>query len=129
MSTTIHQRKVLLVGPDSIWTPPSEGPAFKAAAEPSLDAWLEPIATIVLGSLALGETVMAGHARKESELRELFARLSILEARALQRRLERARSDDPLCGVFARLAPERRLRLIGFLADARRREATRRLRR
>ena len=124
--STLHHRKLQLDG--SIWTPPHTT-TRPPLPEPSLDALHEPIATIVLRPLALGETVMVGHARKEGELRDLFAQLSILEARALVHRLERARADDPLYALWARLAPDRRARLLGFLADARRREATRRLRR
>ena len=64
-----------------------------------------------------------GHAQKEHELGELFARLAIPDAMTLQKRLTRATSDDPLAIAFARLLEERRARLLRFLGDARRRAA------
>ena len=97
--------------------------------EPRLDHLQPPIRDIVLRPPAAGETVMVAHARKEGDLRDLFATLTVVEARALHRRLERAGADDPLAALFLRLAPDRRRRLLAFLADARRREATRGLRR
>ena len=73
----------------------------------------------------LGETIEAQHRRKERLLGELFARLSVIEARALHGRLSNPGNHDPIATRFARLIPERRTRLLVFLADARRREAIR----
>lgn len=70
-----------------------------------------------------GETVAAGFARKELELRHVFASLSVLESRALQKRLSNPKPDDQLAKSFMRLTADRRARLINFLADVRRREA------
>lgn len=61
--------------------------------------------------------------RKESELRMVFCSLRPLEAAALRKRLADPRPEDKLAEQFARFAPDRRARLIGVLADARRREA------
>jgi hypothetical protein len=58
----------------------------------------------------------------EHQLTELFAALSIDEARALHRRLSIPAADDPVTALFGRLALARRERLVGFLADARRRQ-------
>ena len=97
--------------------------------DPPLEHLLTRIRDIVLRPPASGETVMVAHARKEGDLRDVFAGLTVLEARALHRRLERAAAGDPIAALFLRLAPDRRRRLLAFLADARRREATRGLRR
>jgi hypothetical protein len=73
--------------------------------------------------LATCETALAGFARKEHELGALFATLSVLECRALHKRLGNPQHGDELAHKFARLTLERRCRLLTFLADARRREA------
>jgi hypothetical protein len=66
---------------------------------------------------------MVGFARKEAELRTVFAALSVMESRALHARLANPRSGDSLVAAFMRMTADRRARLINFLADARRREA------
>lgn len=82
-----------------------------------------PLIAILDAPLAIGETARIGFARKEAELRAGFARLTVLEARALRARLSNARPGDILAGTFARLLRERQVRLLSFLGDARRREA------
>ena len=62
-------------------------------------------------------------AQKEKELAEAFAALPILDQRALHARLSRVREGDQLAEKFNRLTPERRMRLLNFLGDARRRAA------
>lgn len=115
----------------SIWSPPDPTTAMPEPPAPPYprDALHAAVATIVLRPLAVGETSLVGHARKEGELRDLFARLSVMEARSLQRRLELASPRDPIVAVLNRLAPDRRTRLVAFLGDARRREALRSVRR
>jgi hypothetical protein len=73
--------------------------------------------------LADGETARFGYMRKEAELIAAFARLDVSEARALHRRLTVPQAGDVLVAKLGRLTADRRLRLINFLADARRREA------
>jgi hypothetical protein len=90
------------------------------AAPPTLDAQL---IAILDTPLAPGETAMAGFARKEAELIAVLAKLGAIEARALHTRLARPAANDALAGKLARLTIERRSRVLGFLADARRREA------
>jgi hypothetical protein len=90
------------------------------AAPSDLDAQL---IAIISEPLRDGETAAAGFARKEAELRALFAGLRVLEAHALHRRLVHPRANDPVAIAFARLTAPRRLRLVEFLADARRRAA------
>lgn len=63
------------------------------------------------------------HALKEREIGELLGRLSVLEARALHKRLTCRVAGDEVVVAFDRLVVERRARLITFLEDARRREA------
>lgn len=75
-----------------------------------------------------GECVESAFRRKERELVMLFSRLSVLDARELQRRLTLGLADDPIATRFARLIVARRVRLLAFLADARRREALQRAR-
>jgi hypothetical protein len=117
-------------------TPSSQDPrghesAFAAPARPARRASAPPTASdasliaIIEAPLQSGETASCGFARKEAELREAFAALSILESRALHSRLWNPRSGDRLAAAFMRMTAERRARLINFLADARRREALR----
>lgn len=73
--------------------------------------------------LGTTETAFTGFARKEQELGSAFASISVLECRALHKRLSHPAHGDELANKFARLTVERRVRLLTFLADARRREA------
>ena len=91
-----------------------------APRPPTVDAQL---ISILDAPLAPGETVMAGFARKEHELGAMFARLGVLESRAMHARLANPKPGDELASRFARLTIERRSRLLSFLADARRRAA------
>jgi hypothetical protein len=95
----------------------SNKPAWSASCDVALVAILE-------APLRAGETAAAGFARKELELRHVLGTLSVLESRALQSRLSYPKAGDVLAQAFQRLTGERRARLINFLADARRREAT-----
>ena len=71
------------------------------------------------------ETIELAFRRKEHELRALFDRLTLADARALHRRLTLRLHDDPISTRFARMIGERRNRLMDYLASARRREARR----
>jgi hypothetical protein len=70
-----------------------------------------------------GEPAHFAFARKERELGEAFAKLPILDQRAMQTRLGTVRSGDLLAEKFHRLTADRRARLLIFLGDARRRAA------
>jgi len=70
-----------------------------------------------------GESAAAGFARREIALRQLFATLTIEESRTLHGRLSRRDPADPIAAGFARMILSRQQRLLGFLADARRRAA------
>ena len=70
------------------------------------------------------ETAALGFARKESELGNAFAELTILAAYTLHKRLANPLPGDTLAERFTtRLTIDRRNRLLAFLADARRRAA------
>src|SRR5262245_26083704 len=73
-----------------------------------------------------GEPSAAAFQRKEHALRCLFGALDVHDARVLHRRLTIPLRGDPIEQRFARLVADRKARLIAFLADARRRAATRR---
>ena len=70
-----------------------------------------------------GAPALVAFARKEKELAEAFAALSVVDQRALHARRSRVREGDTLAEKFNRLTPERRTRLLNFLNDARRRAA------
>lgn len=62
-------------------------------------------------------------ARKEVALRAIFDTLTPVQAYELHRRLVAARPTDPLSAPFDRLVAERRMRLLAYLSDPRRRAA------
>lgn len=79
--------------------------------------------TILETGIRPGETLNAGYQRLEHELGAQFATLTVLQSRALHRRLGNPNPSDALAIGFQRLIPARKGRLLAFLADARRREA------
>ncbi len=78
---------------------------------------------ILTATLGNGETIDSGYRRKEQEIVEVLGKLSLVESRALHRRLEVPDPGDLLAQQFGRLTRDRRERLISFLANARRRQA------
>lgn len=82
-----------------------------------------PLISILEAPLHYGETAREGFLRKEAELRTAFAALPVATQRALHARLANPRTGDALATKFAGLTADRRMRLLTFLADARRREA------
>ncbi|HEU0031969.1 MAG TPA: hypothetical protein VFQ53_15155 [Kofleriaceae bacterium] len=84
------------------------------------------LAEILAVAPQAGETIEVAYARKEQRLCELFATLAPPEAYALHRRLATPAAGDVLAAQFARLVTARRVRLLAFLAGARRRAALRR---
>lgn len=86
------------------------------------------ITDVLASKPKLGETIDLAFRRIEREIAALFAQLTPVEARALKQRLELVRADDSLTARFNRLVAERRIRLLAFLGDARRREALTNLR-
>lgn len=99
-----------------------ERPAKQLARE-ALERRDEALIAIIETPFKEGETAYAGFARKEEELRAAFAALGVLEARELRLRLCNPRSYDRFAVAFSRLTIDRRVRLINFLAGARRRAA------
>jgi SpoVK/Ycf46/Vps4 family AAA+-type ATPase len=97
--------------------PPSDGARVGSTTERTL-------LSLLTGSSTPGLTISAEYSRREQDIRTLFASLSVVEARALHRRLTILQDGDALGTHFMRLSADRRMRLIAFLGDARRREAT-----
>lgn len=83
----------------------------------------EAIIAVITRPLAAGESHQLGNANRERELCGLLARLDVVQAHHLGRRLDVARANDPLVAAFQRLVLDRRQRVRAFLADARRRVA------
>jgi hypothetical protein len=81
------------------------------------------LVAILDAPLRMGEPTNVGFARKERELGAAFAALPIFDQRALHARLANPKPGDALAEKFGRLIAERRIRLINFLGDARRRAA------
>lgn len=86
----------------------------------------ERIGVILTSAVEVGETVELAFRRKERQLGELFATLSISESVDLHLRLSHPRAGDRVAELFGRLTVERRDRLVAFLASAPRRETLRR---
>ena len=104
-----------------IWEPPATSttpviPAIEVRSEASIIDVLERPADPVEGH-------MVGNDRKEAELRDLFAALSLHEAWEVRRRLTESRPGDRLAASFQRLVVQRRGRLMAYLAEAGRRAA------
>jgi hypothetical protein len=76
----------------------------------------------ILDSTVPGEAIAVLYDRREHELVELFSCLTATECLELHRRLLSSCSDDPVAMRFQRMIPQRRNRLLAFLADVRRRE-------
>jgi hypothetical protein len=102
---------------------PSPTIAIRPTSAPRPDTIDARLIAVLDTPLGLGETAHAGYARKEHALGAILASLSVLESRALHLRLSNVRAGDELAAKFARLTVERRIRLLNFLADARRRAA------
>jgi hypothetical protein len=99
------------------------------AAPPRIEVAREhAILAVFMMPPAPGEQLELAFRRKEHELCVLFAQLSVSDARVLHRRLVLGATDDPIAAQLGRMVAERRARLIGFLADARRRDAFARVR-
>jgi hypothetical protein len=99
----------------------------KRVAEPTVRAETERAMLAILASQPrAGETIALAFQRREAELRAVIAKLSAIESLALHRRLSSPcpHEGDELATQFSRLSPDRRTRLLVFVADARRREAT-----
>ncbi len=115
--SSLAQRTSLIWEPTSATTPPRQ------VAAQSIIALEAEILAILENPLQPGETISAGYQRLENELGRAFARLTIADARELQRRISNPTADDVLVARFGRMVLERRQRLIRFLADAPRRAA------
>jgi hypothetical protein len=86
-------------------------------------SWFEPQLIEILRRPVESGTSHEAHRIKEHEIGELFAKLTVLEAWTLHKRLSNPSATDDLATTFGRLILERRMRLLAFLGDARRRAA------
>jgi len=124
-------RPVIISDDSLVYDPAADRSAAAAvvarAAVVAVPAAIEDRARAILGAPAApGETIAATYARKERELCAVFAELRPAEALVLHRRLVARAPGDALAIELARLAPERRTRLVAFVGDARLRDAVRR---
>ena len=101
----------------------ADDPAPAAAASPPPIPIDDQIIAILDASVVPGMTITSAYREKEHALAMLFTTLSVIEARGLHRRLSIPSPSDTLAARFARLVADRQARLLGVLADARRREA------
>lgn len=90
-------------------------------------AYEDVLLAILQASPEQNETLAVAFTRKEHELAAMFDRLTVIDAMELHRRLSLNSAGDKLASWFRRLVVERRGRLLSYLADARRREALRRV--
>ncbi|MBA3460823.1 MAG: hypothetical protein H0T46_12720 [Deltaproteobacteria bacterium] len=109
--SAMHQRFLTISSPTS----PTNDERTAAGFEPELIA-------ILMKPVPPGQA-REGHAMKERQLGELFAQLSVPEARVLHKRLTCKVAGDELVVAFDRLIVERRARLVTILGDAPRRAA------
>lgn len=101
---------------------PAHVPAPVAASTASVSLERE-ILSVLEESPIPGERTAEAFRRKEHLVGNLFAALSVEDARTLHRRLSCPSKTDLIVTQMARLAPDRRARLIAFLGDARLRAA------
>jgi hypothetical protein len=118
----IHKRRT----PDEVeaaveGTPPA-APVVAIPVAPS-SVLEQEILAILARPAPVGETLRSAYQQLEHDLGSVLARLSLVEARQLHQRFVNPRDTDELTAKFFRLIPERRDRLITFLADAPRRAA------
>lgn len=128
--TVAMSRPVIITDDSLVYDPAADRSAAAAvarAAAVAVPGAIEDRARAILGAPAApGETIAATFARKERELCAVLAELRPAEALVLHRRLIARAPGDALAIELARLAPERRTRLIVFVGDARLRDAVRR---
>jgi hypothetical protein len=123
-------RNIFTSAPSTLCDPaePAPSPATPSAppaapTDPSIDDAL--LAILVAPPRAV-DTIAVAYARKEQGLYALLSTLDVAASRTLRARLSSDPSpSDPLTTAFHRLTADRRGRLLTFLADVRRRHATR----
>ncbi|CAN5733154.1 hypothetical protein BH11MYX3_BH11MYX3_19070 [soil metagenome] len=87
------------------------------------DLWFEPLLLEILHRPVAAGSARDAHREKEHEIGKVFASLTALESWNLHKRLSNPRSEDVLAEAFQRLIADRRVRLLAFLGDPRRRAA------
>lgn len=81
------------------------------------------IVRVLLLAPRSGETQIESCVCKENALGFIFEHLSVVQSRALLKRLVADRDDDRVAVAFRRFVPERKQRLCSFLFNAPRRAA------
>jgi hypothetical protein len=105
---------------------PSPTPLPAVAATPCVSLDADPFDSVLIEVLDApldGSTIDIAYRNKEARLRELLSTLTAIQARNLHARLAAPTVEDPVAERFARLATDRRARLLAFLAGTRRRIA------
>jgi hypothetical protein len=126
------RRRALAATTNSIWEPPATNQVTTDAvlAHTKAPTMLAPdrewkLIALILRPIRPEEGHQLGNEHREQELRDAFGALNAVEAFQMRRRLELDSASDKLALAFRRLVPERRRRLIAFLADPKRRAANR----
>lgn len=78
----------------------------------------------ILGASAPGRSIHEHFASLERALLAVLGSMSLADTRILRRRLARGAIHDPLAEKISRLKSERRERILAFLREAPRRQAT-----
>ena len=110
-------RKLSAATPVAPSTVPSAPAIAPSTGSPSFEAQL--IAILRRG--VESATSQDAHRRKEHEIGEVFAKLTVRESWTLHKRLSTPSPNDELANAFGGLVIDRRGRLLAFLGDARRR--------
>lgn len=112
---------------EPLWEPQvSSGPPTSSELLHPVLSQLDPVfEASLLAILTVPVSTIDGHQRgndrREQELVALLSTLNPVQSIGLGRRLDIARSDDPIVQAFGRLVVQRRQRLRAFIAGAHRR--------
>lgn len=105
-------------------TPPALAEGSNAAVTVPLAAYEQPFLELLTAPIRAGIPIKQAHDERNAQIRAFLANLSVLDARALQKRLSVvSEGDDALATAFRRLSHERQQGHLTFLADARMRAA------
>jgi len=100
----------------TIWEPSATASSKTA---PVTIPFEQAMVEVIVTPIAPGEQHREGNVRKERQLAALLEKLTPAQSLALTRRLDNAIASDPLVVAFDRLVPERRVRLLAYLARRR----------
>jgi hypothetical protein len=124
MATFASSSEPIFIAPKEACSPGRMSAVLPSPAVPQTPeqtAFDAQLAAIITAPLPMGQTSLEGYRNKEIAILGALAKRSVLESRALHARLANPVSSDVLAVTFMRLTVERRVRILAFLADARRR--------